>query len=254
MLFSCKSAPKTLPEPVVEETPAVETGGASEEKPEVSDVDVVTEISRDPPIPSEADITGLERRKQEYAELGKILAEARTKRQEIINAGFDDADRKAFDEADEMLKRAEEVYDAGFEAFNENAMSDARIALSSFNAIVDAVWMAKTDALRVNSSEKQQEALKLRADVAVKDEYNLATELHNKGNSAFRDKDYFVAIDFFERSIPAFDETIKVATEKKEKAELALKKAEEKISESEKIVEDAVKFLEDSVNQKGDVL
>jgi tetratricopeptide (TPR) repeat protein len=254
VFFSCKSTPKTTSEAVVAETPAEETAAVSEEKPEVSDAGIITESAAVPPMPSEADIAGLERRKQEYAELGMILAEIRAKRQEIINAGFDDADRQAFDEADEMLKRAEEVYDAGFEAFNENAMSDARLALSGFNAIVDAVWMAKTDALRVNSSEKQQEALKLRADTAVKDKYNFATELHNKGTAAFRGKDYFVAIDFFERSIPAFEETIGIAAEKKEKAELALKNAEEKILESEKIVEDAIKFLGDSIDQKGDVL
>jgi tetratricopeptide (TPR) repeat protein len=252
MFFSCKSAPKTAPQAAVTEQPAAET--TSEKKPELSDTNLTAESSHVPPVPSEADTAGLEQSKQEYAELGAILAETRAKRQVIINAGFDDVDRQAFDEADEMLKRAEEVHDAGLEAFNENAMSDARLALAGFNAIVDAVWMAKTEALRVNSGEKQQEALKLRADIAVKDKYNLATELHNKGSAAFRVKDYFAAIDFFEQSIPAFEETIKIAAEKKEKAEFALKNAEEKITESEKIVEDAIKLLEDSVDQNGDVL
>jgi tetratricopeptide (TPR) repeat protein len=255
LFISCKSAPPVQKEAPAE--PVAETAGvAAEEKPEVIEVDVIEEAvePRIPQLQNEADLAGLERRKQEYAELGKILAEVRTKRQEIINAGFDDVDRRAFDEADDMLKRAGEVYDAGFEAFNESALEDARLALSSFNTIIDSVWMAKTEAMRTDSADKQQEALKLRADVAVKERYNLAAELHNKGTAAFRSKNYFVAIEFFEKSIPVFTEAIKTASEKKEKAELALKNAETKIIESEKIVEDAVKFFGDSTNKKGDVL
>ncbi|MDR0409850.1 MAG: hypothetical protein LBH18_05575 [Spirochaetaceae bacterium] len=246
IIFSCKSAPKTPPQPEPEPIPEE----VEEEPPEsvVIDTEVVPEITDIAVVP---EVTESEAR---YAELGDILTIARAKRQEIMNGGFNEENQQPFDIADNALKRAAEAYDAGIDAINEDSFIDARFALDGFIAIIDSVWLSRADALRIRSTYSQQQALKLKADVAVKDRYNIAADLHNKGIAASRRKDYIAAIDFYESALPVFAEVIKTATEKREKAELALKSAGEKISESEKIVEDAVKIIENSPNGKGEIL
>jgi tetratricopeptide (TPR) repeat protein len=254
--ISCKSAPKPAPEtepPAVQETEQ-ETQPAHE-LPEVTEVTPSPASLPDDTVVSSASVEEeLLNRQQNYNELAEVLTAARAKRQEIMNDGYYEDNSQTFDDADSALKRASEAYDAGFEAVDENALNDGRFALEKFTAIIDGVWTAKVDDLRKTSENLQQQALKLRADAAVKENYNFAVELHNKGGAAARGGDYLAAINFYNEAIPAFTETIKIAAQKKEKAELALKNAEQKIIESEKLVEDAVKFLENSTNEKGDVL
>ncbi|MDR2660054.1 MAG: hypothetical protein LBC27_08745 [Spirochaetaceae bacterium] len=248
LVFACKSAPKEAPQPeqeVVEEIVEV----TPEEPEEIVEMD--SAIPETTPIAVDSDI---ERQQERHAELGNILAEADAKRQEIMDDGLYEGNLQAFDIADNALKRATEAYDAGIEAVDENALVDGRFARDGFTAIIESAWLARTDALRVKSAYAQQQALKLKADIAVKDKYNFGTELYNKGNAALREKDYHAAIDFYEKSMPQFNDAIKIATEKRVKAELALKSAEQKIAESEKIVDDAVKFIENSSNEKGEIL
>jgi tetratricopeptide (TPR) repeat protein len=255
LFFSCKSAPKEAaqpePEPAAVEE-EVEEVIVEDEMPDVVGAPPVVEIFIPETTPAvDPNMAGLQER---YNELGDILTMAQAKRQEIMNEGFYEKNQQPFDLADNALKRAEEAYDAGIDAVDEDSMVDARFALESFTAIIDGVWLSRADAARIKSSYAQQQALKLKADVAVKDRYSLAAELHNKGESAFRGKDYAAAIDFYEKAAPVFAEALKTASEKRERAALALKSAEQKIVESEKIVEDAVKFIENSSGEKGEVL
>jgi tetratricopeptide (TPR) repeat protein len=257
LFFSCKSAPKEAaqpePEPTaVEEVEVEEEVIIEDESPEVIGAAPVVEVIIPETTPAaDPDMAGLQER---YDELGDILTMAQAKRQEIMNEGFYEKNQQPFDLADNALKRAAEAYNAGIGAVNESSMVDARFALDSFTAIIDGVWLSRADAARIKSSYAQQQALKLKADVAVKDRYSLAAELHNKGESALRDNDYAAAIDFYEEAAPVFAEALKTASEKRERAALALKSAEQKIVESEKIVDDAVKFIENSAGEKGEVL
>jgi tetratricopeptide (TPR) repeat protein len=241
LIFSCKSTPKGTPQPEVEEE-IIAVEEVVEETPEIIET-----------APVEAD-SGLIRRQEIYDELGYILVAAQAKRQELVDNGFYEESPQAFGVADNALNHAVEDYAAGIDAVGENSLVNARMALEGFTAIIDSVWLSRADAQRVKSANAQQQALKLKADVAVKDRYTLAAELHNKGDAALRGKDYAAAIGFYEEATPVFDETIKIAAEKKEKAEFALKNAEQKIVESEKIAEDAVKFIENSSTENGEIL
>jgi hypothetical protein len=252
LIFSCKSTPKEAPQPEAEEEIAV-VEETVEETPEIIETVPVIEIIVPETTPIEVG-SDLIRRQERYAELGDILAMAQAKRQEVINNGFYEERQQAFDIAANALNRAMEAYDAGIDAAGEDAMVDARTALDGFTAIIDGAWLSRADAIRVKSAYAQQQALKLKADMAVKDRYNFAAELHNKGDAAVRDRDYIAAIGFYEKSEPVFIELIKITAEKKEKAELALKNAEQKIVESERIAEDAVKFIENSSSEKGENL
>ncbi|MDR1147410.1 MAG: hypothetical protein LBK66_02150 [Spirochaetaceae bacterium] len=252
LFFSCKSAPKEAPQPEVEIAVVEEV---VEETPEPVETAPIAEVIVPETAPVEVEVdSGLIRRQEIYDELGNILAMAQIKRQELIDDGFYEENSQAFGVADNALNLAVEDYEAGIDAVGENSLVNARMALEGFTAIIDSAWLSRADAQRVKSDNAQQQALKLKADIAVKDRYNLAAELHNKGDAALRGKDYTAAIGFYEEAAPVFDEAIKIAAEKKEKAEFALKNAEQKIAESEKIAEDAVKFIENSSTGNGEIL
>jgi hypothetical protein len=243
-VVSCKSAPKNVEkvqpepakveeivaEPETKEEPAVvEEAEIAEETPEVVDVD---------------DGELLSKKQSMYAELGETLTAARAKRQEVMNSNLNNDYKERFDPADDSLNTATNIYEMGFDAVDDDALAAAHSALEGFTSIINDALLAKAESLQSTSDSMQQQALRLKADTAAKQNYNLATELYNKANAAMRNQDYAAAAEFYGESIPAFMETINIATEKKTKAELALKTAEEKISQSEKIVENAVKQLE----------
>jgi hypothetical protein len=238
--FSCKSAPK----PAVEPLPEPEQ--RAEETVEVIETEDTEE-------PSDADaLAEAEKRRQGYAELNDTLTQARAKRQEIMNNKLHETAEERFADADAALTRATAAYEAGLEAFDATALDDGHTALSEFSAIIDGWWLAKAESAREVSYNMQQEALKLKADVAAKESYNLAAELHNKANAALRGNDYRGAIEFYEEAAPTFSEAMEIAAEKKAKAELALQRAESKITESEKLVEDAATLLENSSDNAGE--
>ena len=249
LVVSCKSAPKTVEE-VPPEPAKVEEVAAEPETKEEPAVAEETEIAEETPEAEDGEL--LAKKQSMYAELGETLTAARAKRQEVMNSNLNNDYKERFDSADGALNTATGTYEAGFDAVDEAALTEARSALDGFTSIINDALLAKAESLQSTSGSMQQQALKLKADTAVKQNYNLAAELFNKGNAAMRSEDYAAAAEFYGESIPAFMETINIATEKKTKAELALKNAEEKIGESEKIVEDAVKQLE--TGEDGDAL
>jgi hypothetical protein len=254
-MFSCKSAPKTVesappaPEesrPDVVETVEVETAIPDETVETVETVEIET-------VEPEEDAQALaarEKLRQDHDELGEILTQARSKRQEIMSGKLYETDQQRFDKAEGALNRATEAYEAGLETFDGSMLEDGRLALSEFSAIIDGWYLAKAEDARRASAGAQQQALKLKADAAAKENYNRAAELHNRAEAAFRGKDYRTAIAFYGEATPLFLEAMNISAEKKARAELALKKADNKISESEKIVDEAVKLI-DSVG--GDI-
>jgi hypothetical protein len=237
-VFSCKSAPKPAGESQPEQT--------SEETSE--DVEVIEAVETD----DAGALANMEKLRQNYAELDEILTQARVKRQEIMNDRLNETAEQRFADADIMLTRATEAYETGDGAVDDTAIEYGRGALAEFSAIIDEWWLAKVAGARDVSNEMQQEALKLKADVAAKQNYNFAAELHNKATAALGNKDYQVALEFYEEAAPAFSEAIKITNEKRIRAEQALELAEIKITESEKLVEDAVGLLENSTDEAGE--
>jgi hypothetical protein len=245
--FSCKSAPK----PAEEAYPEPErTAGETVEEIEEADDIAGTADTEEPPVA--ADDADAEKRRQDHTELGDILTLARAKRQEIMNDKLYEAYEQRFSDADAALIRATGAYEAGFEALDETSLEDGRTAFSEFSAIIDEWWLAKAEEAHEISAGLQQEALKLKADVAAKETYNLAAELHNKADAALRGKDYRSATEFYTEASPAFSEALKISAEKKTRAEAALEMAESKINESEKLADDAVNLLENSAYGTGE--
>jgi hypothetical protein len=257
---SCKSVPKNVdpvqseqiqseaapPEEIVTEPETKEEPVIVEETETIEETPEVTEVTE------MADDALLTQKQAMYQELAETLTAARAKRQEIMNARFNDDYADRFDQADAALNTATNSYETGLENVDEAALAVAHSALDGFTSIINDAWLAKAEPLQSTSGAMRQQALNLKADAAVKDKYNFAADLYNKGNIAMHGKDYEAAAGFYQESIPVFMETINTATEKRVKAELALKNAEEKIDKSEKIVEEAVKQLE--AGENGEIL
>ncbi|GMO49042.1 MAG: hypothetical protein Ta2G_05580 [Termitinemataceae bacterium] len=185
--------------------------------------------------------------------LGELLTAANEQRSEILANGFEKNDTSSFKIGEDALERASRAYNSsdgkGTSKVDPKAIQDASLALNSFRILLDSGWMAKIDTARKASAEAQQAALKLRADVAVKDNYNTAAEIHNRGAAAYRNRDWQNSYNFFVESKPLFDAAAISAAEKKRFAEMALKNAEKKLSESEKLAMDAEKLLEQGTEE-----
>lgn len=183
----------------------------------------------------------------DYAGLNDVIAKAQDKRQEVVDAGLEMDNLSAVEQADAKLRNAEDAYDKGEKNLSKtdrnNAFKDAQGALLGYTGILDEHWINNASELRARSLAEQQEALKLKADIAVRDDYNLTTNIHNQGEAAYRNRDYRTAITHFTESIDLYSNVSAAAAEKRRIATLALQSAETKISESEKIAADAEAVL-----------
>ena len=112
--------------------------------------------------------------------------------------------------------------------------------------MLDAAWLEKVDVVRKDAEAAQQVALKAKADVAVKTEYNLATEIFNNGSASYKNREWKDSLNFYADAKPQFESVTAAANEKKQFADIALQRAEMKISESEKIAGEAEEFLKNN--------
>lgn len=223
LMISCKSAPKK----------------SVEQTPEPAAPEIVEEIFQEETVQTE-DLGSAT-----FEQLGELLATAQAEREEIFENEFENKNPELFATYEDAYARAAKAYEDGPAAFNKKAYDDAVEAASGFRQILDVEWMAKIDGVRKASRNAQQEALKLKADVAVKANYNLAAEFLNKAESAYRTKEWKQAYEFFIEAEPMFNAVAALAAEKRRAADLALKNAEKKLAESEQIVADAEKILEE---------
>ena len=189
-----------------------------------------------------------------YHQLGALLAQAREKRQEVTENKLEKLDEALFVQADNAFLNAEKLFNKGETALSaaekSTAFKEAELALTAYSTLVDKHWFAIASEAKERSENAQQDALKLKADVAVRDDYNLTTEIHNQGEAAFKGKDYKHAVGYYNESAALYVTVAGVAAEKRRLATLALQSAESKILESEKIAADADTVL-NPPNSKG---
>ncbi|MDR2481068.1 MAG: hypothetical protein LBD07_02080 [Spirochaetaceae bacterium] len=183
----------------------------------------------------------------DYDKLGSLIAEAKEKRQEINDNELEILDEPLVSKADDCLISAENIYNKGTSKLSNNdkksAYKDAEFALLTYAGLLDTYWYNTSSEARQRASTAQQDALKLKADVAVRNDYNLSTEIFNNGEQAYKDKDYKRALSFYLEATMLFVNAASNTAEKKRLAMLALQSAETKILESEKIAADAEAVL-----------
>jgi hypothetical protein len=235
--ISCKSAPPPQEDPQPAEVAVVKEEPARSVE-EIEDVapDVVEAV--------------------DFDSIGLLIAEAKAKREEIENDQIDDTGDNELLAAGKALAEAESVYDLGPDGSSAEsklaAAESAQFALDTYNHVFEGWWLGKADEVRNRAAGAQQEALKLKADVAVRNDYLAGADVFNNGEALFKAKNYKPALSYFIESETLFVGVSMLAAEKKRLAALALQSAERKIEESERIAADADSVL--NIGQGGEQL
>jgi len=239
---SCKStapAKQTKePEPVTEEVVVVETPDETivmEEEPAI----VIEEEMTEETVP--------------FALLEETIKSADDSRKVIMDNQIDVPETDLKD-ADSALLSAKAVYDLGEDgASNDDvaaAYNNASLALNTYNEAISGYWQVKATDARARSIRAQREALNMKADVAVRDDFNLSTDIFNNGESNYLAGFYEESIGFFIESETMYINLSAITSEKRRLAAAALQAAEKKIEESERIAADADSVLASEVRDK----
>jgi hypothetical protein len=162
-------------------------------------------------------------------------------RQEIeeYNLGRYDPDNYAL--AEGMAAQALEDYDAGRV---EKARSTAEDALPRYAGVLATGWAAFAVEQKTAADKERQAALDLKANVAVRNDFNAAAAVYNQGETAFRAKRYQDAVAFYAQSESLFSLARISAADKRRTAEEAIRAAEEKMAESDAAAQNAERILE----------
>jgi hypothetical protein len=97
---------------------------------------------------------------------------------------------------------------------------------------------------RLAADTERQKALGLKANVAVKPEFDAALAIYNQAESSVRAENYTEAVSLYGQSEAQFIVVGRTAEEKRREAEQVIREAEEKILESEENAKKAELILE----------
>jgi hypothetical protein len=189
----------------------------------------------------------------DFDSIGLLIAEAQAKREEIDSDGIaggsngSDAGNDELSAADKALAEAQGIYSLGPDGSDAKeklaAAEAAKSALDAYNHIFETYWLGKADEARTLATSAQQDALKIKADVAVRDDYLASADIFNNGETLYKAKNYKASVNYFVESEGRFVNAALLAGEKRRMAALALQSAERKIEESERIAADADSVL-----------
>jgi hypothetical protein len=161
-------------------------------------------------------------------------------RQEIEDRDFIRYDPDNFDRADVAGLSAIADYEA---ADLESAREKAEEAHLRYNLVLTTGWQSYAAEKGASSADKRQEALRLKANVAVRNDFEAASRIFAQGDSAFKAEDYPAAADFFADAESRFITIRGIAEQKRQAAENAIRQADEKMVESEANAEKAEAIL-----------
>jgi len=158
------------------------------------------------------------------------------------------AARDAYDVREKIAERAEEFFpdfllQADSIALDAIDMWDAKDYSGARNAASTA-WIMY---LNVGSSAERQMALGLKANTAVRQEFNSAEAVFNRANAAYRGQRYEEAAPLYEECLLLFRMASQLALEKQQAAEEALRRADQKAAESDEAARNADAILQGGV-------
>jgi hypothetical protein len=169
----------------------------------------------------------------------KAIADAHSEREQIVEHNFAPYDQERFDDADAAMSGALQAGGAG-----QDALTMAEAALAGYRQVLSTGWEAFATKRGLVASEEQQNALALKADVAVRDDYNAADALYREARATFNAGQFETAADAYGRAEASFANAARIAAEKWRAADAAIKAAAQKTSESDAIAQNAASILE----------
>jgi len=162
-------------------------------------------------------------------------------RQEIIDRDFIIYDQDNFYKAEDVaLLTLDE-----FEAENyEDAEDYALEAQLRYNLALKNGWIGYATSRRVSATNEREQALFLKANIAVRDLYREADGFYSQAETAMKAEQYENAAIRYIESEARFIVAIKEAEEKRQLAEYAIRNAEDKIEESDDTARQADTIIE----------
>ena len=162
-------------------------------------------------------------------------------REEIAENALEAYDPANIEAADTTLESA--AYDYQDKKF-DSSKSKIDEATLSYSQALETGWESLAAENGASASAKRQQALDLKANVAVKDDFNSAQAVFTNANAAFQAQKHKEAAQLFGDSSSKFDPVIQAAMQKRQAAEDALVKANQKMAESDEAAKNAEKILE----------
>jgi hypothetical protein len=155
------------------------------------------------------------------------------------------AAKDAYEVREGIADRAEELFpnslsqadDVAFDAIDKWFAED-------YNGAKETARTAWIMYLSVGASTERQTALNLKADTAVRQDFNSAEAIYSRANAAYRGQRYDDAAPLFEECLPIFRMAAQLALEKQLAAEEALRRADQKTAESDEAAKNAEAILQ----------
>jgi hypothetical protein len=171
----------------------------------------------------------------------KTGGDAYNKRQEILKRNFISYNPDDYNKAEETGLAAVEAYEAGN---IEEALNNAEEASLRYSLVLKSGWTSYVSEQRTAADGERQKALDLKADVAVKADFDDTSAIYSQAEASEKAENYADAADLYVQSADRFAVIAKTAAEKRRDAEEAIREAEQKILESEENAKKAELILE----------
>jgi hypothetical protein len=189
------------------------------------------------------DFTGAIKEGKDAQDRYKVLqtiAEAHTKQDEADNNDFFSRDPDNYMLAADAGNSAVEFYDAGDIAKAQEAADEA---LFRFTQVIKNGWASQVEEKALTAKEQRDAAEEVKANVAVRADFDAADRVYNQAHVALRAEEYAVASELFEQSEGLFKKAHDSAVVKRQVAEEALRQAEKKLAESEEKAQQAEEII-----------
>jgi hypothetical protein len=160
----------------------------------------------------------------------QTLAEASAKQKEADALDLFSFDPENYELAAAAGNNAVASYDEGNLSAAQNAADES---LLRFNLVIKNGQLARTESKATAAREQRQAAQEVKADVAVRADFDAADKVYNQAYVALREEKYAEASELFDESGALFKTAQDNAVAKRSKAEEALRQAEEKLADSD---------------------
>jgi hypothetical protein len=174
----------------------------------------------------------------------KAGADAYLVRQEIVDHEFISYDPENFDKADAAGHAAIDNYSSGD---FESARDGADEVHFRYNLVLGTGWASYAADQGASAGVERQNALNLKANVAVRDMFNGADAVYNQAAASLKAEKYEDAATLYTNSEAFFIIVSQAAAEKRRLAEEAIKEAEEKVAASDETARKAEITIEGGV-------
>jgi hypothetical protein len=179
-----------------------------------------------------------------YYELAWKRAVATELKQSIADKGYAQWDSGNFQVADNKYQAEEGFWASGNEADRASGVDALDEAILRYNLVVQKGRETAVSTVKEKTDAEKQRSEDIKANVAVKDQYDAAMGLYNDGAGKLAAKDYEGAADAYSGAGSAFQAAYESAAQKRAAAEAAIKSAGEATAESQRKAEEAEPLLQ----------